>query len=80
MMLVEARSLCRIDAHLDNSQMLQCSYVIHLSGLRDTGKSIHGHSVKCLNGYKECACCFQASDMVNRQELPSLMSPVVDGQ
>lgn len=80
MILVEARSLHRINAHLDNSQMLRCSYVIHLSGLKDTQKSIHEHSVKCLSGYKECACCSQAFDMVNRQKFASLMSPGSGGQ
>lgn len=75
MILVEARSLCMINAHLDNSQMLQCSYVIHLSGFKDTWKSIHEHSVKCLSGYKEYACCSQAFNMLNRQKFASLMSP-----
>lgn len=50
MILVEARSLWMINAHLDSSQMLRCSYVIHLSGLKDALKSIREHSVKCLNG------------------------------
>lgn len=80
MILVEARSLWRINAHLDSSQMLRCSYVIHLSGLKDVLKSIREHSVKCLNGQKECARCSQAFDMANRQKLASLMSPGRGGQ
>lgn len=80
MILVEARSLHMINGLLDNSQMLQCSYVIHSSGLKDTRKSIHEHSVKCLSGCKECACCSQAFDIVNRQNFASLMSPGSTGQ
>lgn len=82
MILVEARLLRMINAHLDNSQMLQCSHVIHFCGLKDTRKSIHEHSVKYLSGYKECACYAVLKHLkwLNRQKFASLMSPGSGGQ